>query len=102
MYQPLMIGNNTASVPIVQGGMGVGISLEKLASAVARCGGVGILSAAQIGYREPDYEAHPLQSNLAAVGKYIKKAKEMAEGKGIIGINIMVATGIMKNMSRKL
>ena len=92
MYQPLTIGNNIAPVPIVQGGMGVGISLEKLASAVARCGGVGILSAAQIGYREPDYEEHPLQANLAAVGKYIKKAKEMAKGKGIIGINIMVAT----------
>ena len=92
MYQPLQIGNCTAPVPIVQGGMGVGISLEGLASAVARCGGVGILSAAQIGYREPDYETAPLKINLQAVRKYIKKAKEMAEGKGIIGINIMVAT----------
>lgn len=92
MYQPLQIGNYTASVPIVQGGMGVGISLEGLASAVAKCGGVGILSAAQIGYREPDYETAPLKANLEAVRKYIRKAKEMAEGKGIIGINIMVAT----------
>ena len=92
MYQPLKIGDLTASVPIVQGGMGVGISLEKLASAVARCGGVGILSAAQIGYREDSYEEEPLKTNLMAVGKYIKKAKELANQTGIIGINIMVAT----------
>lgn len=92
MYRPLQIGNCIAPVPIVQGGMGVGISLEGLASAVARCGGVGILSAAQIGFREKEYEANPLKTNLEAVRTYIKKAKEMAEGKGIIGINIMVAT----------
>lgn len=92
MYQPLKIGNLTAAVPIVQGGMGVGVSLERLASAVARCGGVGILSAAQIGYREEEYEKAPLKTNLSAVGKYINKAKELAGKSGIIGINIMVAT----------
>ncbi|MFR4352577.1 MAG: NAD(P)H-dependent flavin oxidoreductase [Roseburia sp.] len=92
MYKPLVIGDLTASVPIVQGGMGVGVSLENLASAVANCGGVGILSAAQIGYREEDYERNPVQTNLKAVGKYIKKAKEMVKKGGIIGINIMVAT----------
>lgn len=92
MYQPLKIGNLTAEVPIVQGGMGVGISLERLASAVAKCGGVGILSAAQIGYREQNYEENPLKANLEAVKKYVNKAKEMAQGKGILGINIMVAT----------
>lgn len=92
MNQPLKIGDLVAPVPIVQGGMGVGISLESLASAVARCGGVGILSAAQIGYREEEYEQNPLKTNLAAIGKYINKAKELAAGCGIIGINIMVAT----------
>ena len=47
--KPLVIGNLTAKVPVMQGGMGVGISLSGLAGAVAAEGGIGILSAAQIG-----------------------------------------------------
>ena len=92
MYEPIKIGDLTAKLPIVQGGMGVGVSLERLASAVANCGGIGVLSAAQIGYREPEYEDAPTDTNIKAVKKYIKKAKEMTTGDGIIGINIMVAT----------
>ena len=46
--KPLQIGGLTADVPIVQGGMGVGISLSKLAGSVAANGGVGILSAARL------------------------------------------------------
>ena len=92
MYEPIKIGDLTAKLPIVQGGMGVGVSLERLASAVANCAGIGVLSAAQIGYREPEYEDAPTDTNIKAVKKYIKKAKEMTTGDGIIGINIMVAT----------
>ena len=91
MYKPLVIGDLIAKVPVVQGGMGVGVSLENLASAVAREGGIGVLSAAQIGYLEPDYEKNPVEVNLRAIGDKIKMAKEKAQG-GIIGINIMVAT----------
>lgn len=90
-YKELVIGDLVAKKPIVQGGMGVGVSLEKLASAVAREGGVGVLSAAQIGFLDPEHEKSPLETNLRVLGEKIKLAKEMAEG-GIIGVNIMVAT----------
>lgn len=87
----LKIGDLIASVPVIQGGMGVGISLSGLAGAVAAEGGVGIISTAQIGYREPDFDTNPITANLRAIGKEIQKAKEIAKG-GIIGVNIMVAT----------
>ena len=87
----LQIGDLCASVPVIQGGMGVGISLSGLAGAVAAEGGVGIISTAQIGYREPDFDEHPIEANLRAIAKEIKLAKEIGHG-GIVGVNIMVAT----------
>lgn len=90
-YDSLVIGNLTAKIPLIQGGMGVGVSLSSLAGAVAKEGGIGIISTAQIGFKESDYEQNPLEANLRAVGSEIKKAKEIAEG-GIIGVNIMYAT----------
>ncbi|MCM1569080.1 MAG: nitronate monooxygenase family protein [Roseburia sp.] len=87
----LKIGERENKVDVVQGGMGVGISLSGLAGEVAREGGIGILSAAQIGYREPDYETDALKANLRAVKSELHKAKEYAP-EGIIGMNIMVAT----------
>lgn len=86
-----MIGDLTAKIPVIQGGMGVGISLSRLAGSVAACGGVGVISTAQIGWREPDFWEHPFEANYRAIGKEIQKAREIAEG-GIIGVNIMVAT----------
>jgi len=90
-YNKLVIGDLVAEIPLIQGGMGVGVSLSGLAGAVAKEGGIGIISTAQIGYREPDYEKNPLAANLRAIGTEIKKAREIAP-KGIIGVNIMVAT----------
>ncbi len=89
--KPFMIGNLKVRVPVIQGGMGVGISLSGLASAVASCGGVGVISTAQIGFREKDYDENPLEANLRAVKKEIQKARALAPG-GILGVNIMVAT----------
>lgn len=87
----LKIGDLVARIPIVQGGMGVGVSLSNLAGSVAAAGGVGIISTAQIGYREPDYDRKPLEVNLKAIKKYVDRAREIANG-GVIGVNIMVAT----------
>lgn len=89
--KPLIIGDLTAKIPIIQGGMGVGISRSKLAGAVAKEGGIGILSTAQIGYDEPDFHKHQIETNLQAIKKHLKLAKEIAQG-GIVGVNIMVAT----------
>ena len=87
----LRIGELCAKIPVIQGGMGVGISLHRLAGAVAAEGGIGIISTAQIGYREPDYDENPIRANLRAIKQEIDKARELAKG-GIIGVNIMVAT----------
>lgn len=90
-YKPLNIGELTARIPLVQGGMGVGISLSGLAAAVANEGGVGLISTAQIGFREPAWDSNPLETNLKALVEELKKAKALSP-KGILGFNIMVAT----------
>lgn len=89
--KPLVIGNLVAPFPIIQGGMGVGISRYRLASAVANEGGIGVISSAQIGFDEEDFDKNALGANLRALRKHITKAKELAPN-GIIGLNIMVAT----------
>lgn len=89
--KPLKIGDLTARVPVIQGGMGVGVSLSSLAGAVAAEGGIGVISTAQIGYREPDFDTDPIGANLRAIGSEVKKARDIAKG-GILGVNIMVAT----------
>lgn len=88
--QPLVIGDKTAKIPLIQGGMGVGISLHRLAGAVAKEGGIGIISAAQIGFREPDFETNTKEANLRAIGKELKATRKIAPS-GIIGFNMMVA-----------
>ena len=85
----LRIGDSVAKLPIVQGGMGVGISLSGLASAVANEGGIGVIAANSIGMLDPDYYAGHKDANAIALRKEIRKAKEMSSG--IIGVNIMVA-----------
>lgn len=89
--EPLVIGNLVVEKPIIQGGMGVGISLSSLAGAVAKEGGMGIISIAQIGFKDPDFKSHQLEANLKAIGTELTKAREIAP-KGVIGFNIMVAT----------
>lgn len=86
----LQIGNLKAEIPIVQGGMGVGISRSGLAGAVANCGGVGIISGVQIGFDEPDFETNTMEANYRALRRHIRKAREISP-KGIIGVNLMVA-----------
>lgn len=86
----LKIGDLTLRKPIFQGGMGVGISLSRLAGAVAAEGGAGTISAAQIGFMEEDFDENPRKANLRAMGKELKKARELARG-GVVGFNIMVA-----------
>ncbi len=91
MSKSLKIGDLEVKVPVVQGGMGVGISLSGLAGNVSACGGLGVISTAQIGWREPDFYEKPFEANFRAIEKEIKKAREMAKG-GVLGVNIMVAT----------
>ena len=86
----LTINGITAKLAVIQGGMGVGVSLSGLAGAVAYEGGIGTISAAQPGYNWEGFESNPLKANLEALAYHIKKAKEIASG-GIVGVNIMCA-----------
>lgn len=90
-YKPLIIDNLIAKVPIIQGGMGVGISMSSLAAAVTNQGGIGVISAAQPGFREDDFYTNTVEANIRALKYHIKRAKELSNN-GIIGVNIMVAT----------
>ena len=83
------IGDLRVKLPIVQGGMGVGISLSGLASAVANEGGIGVISAVGIGMTEPNYRKHFRESNIIALRKEIRKARLNTDG--IIGVNLMLA-----------
>lgn len=78
-----------AKIPIIQGGMGVGISLSGLASSVANEGGIGVIATAAIGMLEPDFSKNFSEANKRALIKEIRKAREMTDG--IIGVNLLLA-----------
>lgn len=85
----LKIGKLVARIPIIQGGMGVGISLSGLASAVAREGGIGVIATAGIGMLEQDFRSDLKAANQRALRREIRQARKRTDG--IIGVNIMLA-----------
>ncbi len=88
----LTLRGKPLAVPILQGGMGVGVSMGGLAGAVAACGALGCISTADAGYNEPDFSTDPQGANLRALKKEIEKAKRLANGAGLVAVNAMVAT----------
>ena len=97
-FPALKIGDLIARTPIVQGGMGVGISLSGLASAVAEQGGIGVISSAGLGViysqRPHDYR----EASIRGLREELRKAREAT--KGIIGVNVMVAMSNFADMVR--
>ncbi len=85
----LSIGDLTAKLPIIQGGMGIGVSGASLVTAVSNEGGIGVLSAAGMGFEMPGYRKDPITCSIQALRDEVKKVR--AASKGIFGINIMVA-----------
>lgn len=85
----LNIGGLNIPVPIIQGGMGVGISMSGLAAAVANQGGVGVISAAGLGLVHRNSALDYLQANMEGLKTEIRKAREKTQG--IIGVNVMMA-----------
>ncbi len=85
----LKIGNLEAKIPVIQGGMGVAISLSGLAAAVANEGGIGIISSAAIGMLLPDFAKDFRNANKQALRNEIRKARTKTAG--IIGVNVMMA-----------
>ena len=86
----LELGDKCAKYPVIQGGMGVGVSLSQLAGAVAHAGGVGVISSAQIGFDEPDFKTNTREANVRALTRHIKNALAMKR-EGLVGVNVMVA-----------
>lgn len=86
----LNIGELVAKVPIIQGGMGIGVSGASLASAVANEGGIGVISGVQIGYTEDNFETDNKNANVIGLKKAIRKARELSPN-GILGVNLLVA-----------
>lgn len=87
----LKIKDKILDIPVIQGGMGIGVSLGNLAGNVAGCGGMGVISTVNAGYREKDFVNNPFEANIRAIKEEVKKALEIAKGKGIVAINAMVA-----------
>ena len=97
----LKLGNKFCKYPIIQGGMGVGISMHSLAGTVSKEGGIGVISTADIGYLEDDFDKNPLSANLRAIGKEISKARKIAGEDKILGVNIMVALNNYKEIVKE-
>ena len=86
----ILIKDKWLNVPIIQGGMGIGVSLGNLAGHVMLEGGMGTISAANPGFKKPDFFKKPLASNLQALKEEIEKAREIAKGHGLLAVNVMV------------
>ncbi len=93
---PLRIGNLVVAVPIVQGGMGVGISLSQLAAAVANEGGVGVISSAGLGLLYRNLGKDYIEASIQGLKEELRKAREKT--KGVIGVNVMVAMSNFTDM----
>lgn len=92
------IGELKIDIPIIQGGMGIGVSLSGLAAAVANAGGVGTISAVAPGFREPDFISNFREANMRALAQEIRKARALT--KGVLAVNIMVALTNFADMAR--
>lgn len=94
----LRIGDKTARVPIIQGGMSVGVSLSGLAIAVADAGGIGVIGTAGIGSMEPDVHTDYAAANKRGLQREIRIARRNTNG--LIGVNIMMALSDYDAMMR--
>ena len=92
----LKIGDLTIPLPLIQGGMGVGISLSGLAAAVANEGGVGVISSAGLGLLYKEHSKDFLEANILGLREEIRKARKLTSG--VIGVNVMVAMSNFADM----
>lgn len=85
----MILGDLTVALPIIQGGMGIGVSMARLAAAVAEEGGIGVIAGGMIGMSEPDIAKNPLGAAVRALRSELRKARSATTG--TLGVNIMVA-----------
>ena len=96
--KPFYIGSLQIKLPIIQGGMGVGVSLSGLASAVANEGGIGVISCAGLGLLYRQKPANFFKDCVWGLKEELRKAREQSSG--LIGINIMSALTNFSDMVR--
>lgn len=97
MFKEVKLGNKVLNIPIIQGGMGVGISLGGLAGSVMKEDAMGVLSFAQPGYNNPNFQKRSIKSNLEAMQEEVAKARQLSEGRGLLGVNVMVESTFYKH-----
>lgn len=88
--KPLTINGKQIKIPIIQGGMGIRISLSKLANACMNSGIVATISAAQVGFLKKGFRNNPLQTNKEALTEEISKIRQ-ENPDGVLGVNLMHA-----------
>ena len=88
----MKIRNKFLDFPLIQGGMGVGVSLGRLAGSVMNEGCMGVISCAHPGYYKDDFRKNSLKSNVEGIFEQVKIARDLSKGKGLLGVNIMVAS----------
>ncbi|XUW87055.1 nitronate monooxygenase family protein [Burkholderia sp. M6-3] len=107
-FSPLVIRGRSL-LPIVQGGMGVGISAHRLAGSVAREGALGTIASIDLRHHHPDLvercsrsadHATLEQANLTALAREIHAAKALSEGRGMIAVNVMKAVSAQADYVR--
>lgn len=92
MLKEVAFGKRVLPLPIIQGGMGVGVSLSNLAGHVMKEGAMGVISAAHPGYRRQDFRKDSVRANCEAIKEECERARRISEGNGLLGVNIMVAS----------
>ena len=97
-------------LPIVQGGMGVGVSAHRLAGSVARLGAMGTISSVELRQHHPDLLEQSLGTrdketidrlNLVALDREILAALALSEGRGAIAVNVMKAVSLQAEYVRQ-
>jgi nitronate monooxygenase len=97
---PLFQLKNKTLLPIVQGGMGVGISAHRLAGSVAHAGAVGTVASIDLRHHHPDLMERAKHRrdktvlnnlNLIALDREVRAALELAAGNGLVAVNVMKA-----------
>ncbi len=108
-FKPLVLRGKQL-LPIVQGGMGVGVSAHRLAGAVAALGGVGTIASVDLRRMHPDLEEATARcrdkaaieaANLTALDREIAAAREIAKGMGVVAVNVMRAVSQYADLVRQ-
>ncbi|MFC1589910.1 NAD(P)H-dependent flavin oxidoreductase [Candidatus Omnitrophota bacterium] len=96
--KPLFIGDLEIKIPIIQGGMGVKVSMASLAGAVANCGGAGTIASVGLAYGADETKTTYVKASKEALQEEIRQARKLTQG--VVGVNIMVALSNYEDLAR--